>query len=142
MPIVATLPRARSRRPFRLLLVDDDASFLEIVSILVADHLPGVLLQTARSGVEALRQMAAQAPQLLMADVVMPHMDGLEMLRHLATQPHRPPVVVLTSVLDADDMQSYGEMPADALFMPKPLDQDAFVRLVRAASSAAAGAAD
>jgi excisionase family DNA binding protein len=115
----------------RALLVDDDAAFLEVLETLVADHIPGAAIEKANNGFQALQSMARTTPDLLVTDVVMPHIDGLEMLRHVSAQATRPACVVVTSVLAREDVERKGALPADIHFFAKPLDQDAFATLLR-----------
>jgi len=120
-----------SAGPVRVLLVDDDPAFLEVVEALVADSVPGALIDKARDGFHALQALARTTPDLLVTDVVMPHVDGLEMLRHVVSQQSRPRVVVVTSVLAREDVERKGGLPTGTVFMRKPLDQNAFVALLR-----------
>ena len=53
----------------------------------------------ARDGFEGLRAMGRTTPDILVTDIVMPHVDGLEMLHHVATQPDRPALVIATAFL-------------------------------------------
>lgn len=117
--------------PLRALVVDDDAAFLDVLATLIADTVPGASIEKARNGFEALQSMARTMPDLLVTDVVMPHIDGLEMLRHVSMQPARPGCVVVTSVLAREDVERKGALPADFHFFAKPLDQDAFAALLR-----------
>jgi excisionase family DNA binding protein len=123
-------PEAPASEPRRVLLVDDDPAFLEILAMLVADHAPKALLDTATSGFQALQILATTTPDLLVTDVAMPHMDGFEMLRHVASQERRPGFVVVTSSLDREEVARYGQLSPDMLFMPKPIDQAAFIALL------------
>ncbi len=122
---------AMTDAPLRALLVDDDAAFLDVVATLVADVMPGAVVEKQSNGFQALQSMARVTPDLLVTDIVMPHIDGLEMLRHVAAQAARPSLVVVTSVLTLDDVQRRGALPAGVEFLPKPLEQDRFAALLR-----------
>jgi len=83
----------------RILVADDD----EDVRIIVAKILRGTgfEVETAQDGRETLEKMAAQRPDLLILDLMMPEMDGWEVLEEIK---HRepPPVIVLTARDDYD----------------------------------------
>lgn len=67
----------------RILLVDDSLDFLEAVATLMADW-PGIeLIGCASSGSEALERVPELRPDLVLVDLMMPDMNGLETLRRL-----------------------------------------------------------
>ena len=114
-----------------VLIVDDDPAALELVEMLVEEAFPTARITKARNGFEGLRAMGRMTPDILVTDIVMPHIDGLEMLRHVATQPDRPGLVIATSFLQQDEVERRGGLNGVA-FLPKPLDPVAFLALLRA----------
>ena len=114
-----------------VLLVDDDPAALQVAELLVEESLPEARISRARNGFQALQAMGRAMPDILVTDIVMPHIDGFEVLRHVAAQPSRPALVVVTSVLEQEELQRNGGLPAGVVCLPKPLDQDAFVALLR-----------
>jgi DNA-binding NarL/FixJ family response regulator len=82
---------------FRILLVDDSQTFLDAaVHALAAD--PRIeIVGSALSGQEGLELVARQQPDLVLMDVAMPGMNGMEATRLIKAQPNAPRVVVLTS---------------------------------------------
>ncbi|MCC2639770.1 MAG: Sigma-54 dependent DNA-binding response regulator [Nitrospira sp.] len=64
-----------------ILIVDDEVSILNSLSSILEDE--GYEVNVAKSGIEALRLCAANPPELMMLDIWMPEMDGLETLRRL-----------------------------------------------------------
>ena len=115
--------------PPRVLIVDDDPAALELVEMLVEKAFPDAIITKARNGFEGLRAMGRMTPDVLVTDIVMPHIDGLEMLRHVATQPDRPGLVIATSFLQEDELERRGGLNGVA-FLPKTLDPAAFVALL------------
>ena len=80
----------------KILIADDEEDILEIV----ADRLEfyGFEVQTARDGVECLEAIDRQVPDLLLLDIRMPRLDGLEVLARLQqTRPELPVVVISAS---------------------------------------------
>jgi signal transduction histidine kinase/CheY-like chemotaxis protein len=91
-------------RPFgekvdRILLVDDDRDFLRLMSRLLDNPLRRYQVFTATSGHKALALLAHQAPDVILLDLVMPDMDGLEVLRQIRTNPawRNIPVIIVTA---------------------------------------------
>lgn len=70
----------------------------------------------AADGADALRQMAASAPNLVVLDLMMPVMDGWEVLRRIKRMLH-PPVIVILSAF-ADCPRALAEGAADCLEKP------------------------
>jgi two-component system response regulator MprA len=98
----ATLPL--SYRPFsfaghphdvRILVVDDEPAVRDAVDR--ALRLEGYDTQLAADGLQALDALADRAPDALVLDVLMPHVDGLEVCRRLRAAGDRTPVLVLTA---------------------------------------------
>ncbi|MFL6696820.1 MAG: response regulator [Vitreoscilla sp.] len=114
----------------RVLIVDDDPAALELVQMLVEEAFPSASITKANNGFEGLRAMGRITPDILVTDIVMPHIDGLEMLRHVATQADRPGLVIATSFLQQDEVERRGRLDGVA-FLPKPLDATAFLALLR-----------
>jgi len=121
---------AQDEVPPRVLIVDDDPAALQLVEMLVEGAFPTAIITKARDGFEGLRAMGRVTPDILVTDIVMPHIDGLEMLRHVATQADRPGLVIATSFLQQDEVERRGELRGVA-FLPKPLDATAFLALLR-----------
>lgn len=86
--------------PIRVLLVDDDAESAEMYRMRLA--VEGLTVEWARDGREGLRLAHAWGPDLVLLDVRMPEMDGIEVLRALRAEPATAalPVVVLTNYSD------------------------------------------
>jgi len=84
-------------RPKKILLVDDEPEFVELVQMrLEANHYDVV---TANTGEEALARAEAEAPNLVLLDVMMPGMDGIETLRKLRLMKsmEQTPIIMLTA---------------------------------------------
>ena len=81
----------------RILLVDDSPLFLEAAGQALATDPRLEVVGSALSGQEGVELAAQQRPDLVLVDVAMPGMNGMETTRLLKAQPNPPQVVVLTS---------------------------------------------
>jgi putative two-component system response regulator len=114
----------------RILVVDDDALIRQIL----ADQLveAGYLVSTAQDGEEALAKVAAESPDLILLDVIMPNLDGFEVCRRLKSDERTIliPVVMIT-VLTATQERIKGiEAGADE-FLSKPFNPQELMTRVR-----------
>jgi DNA-binding NarL/FixJ family response regulator len=85
-----------AERPIRVLLVDDSAEFLESATrFLATDPVLAVVGRTL-SGAEALEQIERLRPDLVLVDLLMPEMNGLELTSLLKSSPDPPCVIIVT----------------------------------------------
>ena len=85
----------------RVLVVDDQAPFLRAMTAVVEETHGFEVVGQASSGEESLVVAAQLLPDLVLMDVNLPGIDGLESTRRLRAR-HRPPVVLLLSTYDED----------------------------------------
>jgi CheY-like chemotaxis protein len=96
------LPRAsgvfadQAAQPIRVLLVDDSAEFLESAARFLATDSILAMVGRALSGLEALEQIELLRPDLVLVDLMMPEMNGLELTGRVKSRPHPPLVIIVT----------------------------------------------
>ena len=118
-----------SRRP-SILVVDDDHSLLKMIEIIL-EH-AGYEVTTADNGEDALQKTSEHPPDLIILDVNMPHMDGLEVCRRLKANPDTRliPIIFLT----ADDFVEHKiagfELGAHD-YITKPFDSKEFLARIK-----------
>jgi len=105
----------------KIVIAEDDDAIAHMVNMALGDA--GFLCLRARDGDEALKLVKAHDPDLLVLDVMMPKMDGLEVARRLKADVmwSRTPILMLTALAGIDDQVQGIEAGADA-YMPKPFD--------------------
>lgn len=90
-----------------ILIVDDDPESRQRYKILVEKALPGLEVCMACDGAEALKLLACAAPCLVLLDLMMPGVDGFEVLSQIRAEPrtHSVPVIILSGkILTAEDI--------------------------------------
>jgi DNA-binding NarL/FixJ family response regulator len=80
----------------RVLLVDDDEEFRATLRHLLTQRGRPVQVEEAADGEEALRMVANSLPDVVLMDLTMPHMNGMEATRRLKSRWPRLPVIILT----------------------------------------------
>jgi two-component system, OmpR family, response regulator ChvI len=110
-------------------LVDDDKNIL--TSVTIALEAEGFQVRTYADGTEAMRGLAAHPADLVILDIKMPRMDGMELLGHLRKQSAMP-VIFLTSKDDEVDEVLGLRMGADDYIIRKPFSQRLLVERIRA----------
>lgn len=113
---------------FRILIVDDEE---RIVNFLRAKlNASGYEVLTASNGLEGLEQAQAQEPDLVVLDLLMPKMDGLEMLKELRSFSAIPVIILTAKDADADRIRGF-LLGADD-YLPKPFNPDELVARIEA----------
>ena len=105
----------------RVLLVDDDARLVHIVSLYLQVQQFDVL--TAASGEEAMRMLDAGLPELVILDVMMPGLDGIDLCRRIRGLPGGAdlPVIVFTALSETRDLEAARAAGADRV-ITKPFN--------------------
>jgi len=112
-----------------ILLVDDEQDITSNLSAYLSRS--GFETSTAGDGEEALQQVKQHAPDLIVLDVLMPKVDGREVLRQLRQADDWTPVILLTQVGEASERAMALEEGADD-YLNKPFDPHELVARIRA----------
>ena len=117
-------------RTLNVLVVDDSTVNRLIVSRLVSALGHHVL--TAEDGLQALACCETMTPDLILMDVIMPRMDGLEVLKHIRSDEKLKhlPVVILSSSREESDLARSWDLGVNA-YVVKPVDIDQFFQAVK-----------
>jgi two-component system OmpR family response regulator len=111
----------------RVLLVEDDDDNRELMSEVLESA--GYEVLAASSGADGLRALAERSVDVVVTDVGMPGMGGLEMARAAKEIAPAVPVVVVTGYAEREDITSARGREVDALLV-KPIDPDALTAAV------------
>ncbi len=115
-------------RQFRILVVDDEERIMNFLNSKLKAS--GYEVLTASNGVEGLEQARAQEPDLIVLDILMPKMDGLEMLKELRSFSAVPVIILTAKGSDADRIKGL-QLGADD-YLPKPFNPDELVARIEA----------
>lgn len=116
--------------PKKILAVDDERAIVRLVQINLERQ--GYQVVTAYDGKEALEKVATEKPDLVVLDVMMPYMDGFEVLQQLRKNPETRdlPVIMLTAkAQDTDVFRGYTS--GVDLYLTKPFNPMELVSFVK-----------
>lgn len=119
---------AAKHRP-RVLVVDDSLTIVDLVRELLVEA--GFEVQTAHDGQAALGVLSNWMPELVLADVDMPVMDGFELLRQVRQRWQHLPVVMLTTRGSADDRRLAASLGASAYLVKSQFEEATLLETVR-----------
>jgi len=120
----------------RILLVEDNPDDVELTLRVFRNHHVANEVVVARDGVEALELLHGQSPghlpSLVLLDLKLPRVDGLEVLRRIRSNPAtaRLPVVILTTSLEERDIIASYDLGANS-YVQKPVGFEAFAEAIR-----------
>src|SRR5919112_4675723 len=117
----------------RVLIVDDEETQRSGLASMITSW--GFSAETAADGQDALDKLSAGAVQVLVTDLMMPRMDGFELLKRLGTQGNMPPAIVLTAFGNIETAIATIHDLGAFWFLEKPIQPAALrILLERAAS--------
>ena len=116
--------------PHRILIVDDNEANRDILATRLKAN--GYALLQAGDGEEALEVARREKPDLILLDIMMPKIDGVEVCRQLKADKDLPfmPIILVTAKTDTKDVVAGLDAGADE-YLTKPIDQAALVARVR-----------
>jgi DNA-binding response OmpR family regulator len=115
-------------KQFRVLVVDDESRILNFLSSKL--RASGCEVLTASNGMEALEQVQAQEPDLVVLDVMMPKMDGFETLKELRSFSPVPVIILSAKGSNADKVKGL-DLGADD-YLAKPFSPDELIARIEA----------
>jgi len=118
--------------PAKILIVDDDLQSLKLVGLMLQRR--GYIIVAARGGVQGLAKAESDAPDLILLDIMMPDLDGLEVCRRLRSQPatSQIPIIMFTAKSQVGDKVDGFQSGADD-YLTKPIHPDNLAARVDAA---------
>ena len=114
---------ARTEDVLRVLVVEDDPATLAVIQAGFAHWQLPIQATCLPSAVKALLEIGHIKPHMLLTDLVMPGVDGFDLLRTLSGQPgYESLVIVVMSALHPDEIARRGGVPDTAVLAPKPVN--------------------
>ncbi len=117
-------------KKYKILAVDDEPHIRRLVQVNLERH--GYEVITATDGKDALEKIATEKPDLVVCDVMMPYMDGFEVLQTLRknAETRELPVIMLTAKAQDADVFKGWQSGAD-LYLTKPFNPMELISFVK-----------
>jgi two-component system, OmpR family, alkaline phosphatase synthesis response regulator PhoP len=120
-----------NKKDIKILLVDDEPDILEIVSYNLSSE--GYQVITAENGIEAVKKAKKELPQLVILDVMMPEMDGIEACELIRKDPNLKDVVITFLTARGEDYSQLAGFDAGADdYITKPIKPKVLISKVKA----------
>lgn len=114
----------------KVVVADDNKEFSNIISKYLTSVEGFEVVGLAKDGIEALNLVREKNPDILILDIIMPHLDGLGVLEHLEEEDFKTKVVVLSAVGQDTITQKAIELGA-SYYVVKPFDLEIFVKRLK-----------
>lgn len=113
----------RSPSTVSILIVEDDSIVGDMLGVMISVTFPGVAIHTAENGRQGLELFKERRPDLVITDIGMPEMDGIEMARAIKAIKEDTPFILLTGYNDDKYLAAYAELAVTDVLV-KPVDFD------------------
>ena len=115
--------------PEKILLIEDNKELSKLLSQRLREE--GYVVDTAADGQEGLDKVTAAAPDLIIADLAMPKLNGNVVVRILKLSPNYAKIpIIMLSAFVSPEMKGGVEVPADC-YMSKPFDEPVLLSKIR-----------
>lgn len=116
--------------PLKVLVCDDERHIVRLIQINLEKQ--GYQVITAYDGKEGLEKIRSEKPDLVVLDVMMPYMDGFEVLKNLRREPETEnlPVIMLTAKAQDKDVFEGYHYGAD-MYLTKPFNPNELIMFVK-----------
>lgn len=115
-----------------VLIADDNKEFCNILNDYLLNQSDIVVVGIAKDGIEALKLIEEKKPDLVILDIIMPHLDGLGVLERLGNMNINPmPSIIVLSAVGQDKITQRAITLGADYYVVKPFDMDVFTKRIR-----------
>lgn len=115
-----------------VLIADDNKEFCNILNDYLLNQSDIVVVGVAKDGLEALKLIQEKKPDLVVLDIIMPHLDGLGVLERLSSIDINPmPRIIVLSAVGQDKITQRAITLGADYYVVKPFDMDVFTKRIR-----------
>lgn len=115
----------------RILVVDDENLMLQVIRELLESVDPSIEIDTAEDGKTALAKIIEKRPSVLITDIAMPKMSGIDLIRELQNRGLQIPTLLYSGYFSTDTLEKIGlQFSERLLFLSKPFKLDEFLSMI------------
>jgi len=94
-------------KAYKILIVEDNIINQKLIRAVLKSHLPNAAISIAETGLDGINQWKAFKPDLVLMDLLMPEMDGIEATQIIRSQEtrNRTPIIALTAAAESQDQE-------------------------------------
>ncbi len=118
----------RTQAKLKILVVDDDPNMHRLITLYLKDAKADVV--SASSARMALHQMTKQGFHLIISDMQMPQMDGIELVKRIRSAGSKIPVLIVSAFGASTHASAALQAGADVV-LEKPFEQDELLRIIK-----------
>lgn len=122
--------RSKMQTPIRVVLADDNREFIEVLKEYIQSQDDMNIVGVAYHGNEALELIYREVPDVVVLDIIMPHLDGLGVLEKIQNEVQKPRVIILSAFGQESMTQRAVNLGAD-YYILKPFDLDTLGKRIR-----------
>ena len=115
--------------PKKIMVVDDETIILDGIKILL--KMKGYDVVAINNGPDCLKKIKAASPDLLILDILMPEMNGWEVLSNLSKMDINVPVIILTAKIQTIDIIIGRKNPLVREYITKPFKNDYLIKKIQ-----------
>lgn len=113
---------SKKNRQISVVVVEDDKKQLMMYEKLIKAWIPDANVVTASNGYEGLFKIGLTSADIIITDLMMPQMDGFEMIKNLKKQPElSDSLIIVISAMTADEIKFHGGLPQGLHIFSKPV---------------------
>lgn len=109
----------------KVLLIEDDYTTAQVIRLYLETHRPNVILMTARSALEGVMLFGRENPDMVILDLGLPDVDGIEVLKQIRRSSDVP--ILIASVRDEPESLNLGMQKGADDYIVKPFDHNDFL---------------
>ena len=119
------------KEKIKILIADDNLDFVSTLITYFDTQDDVEIIATAKDGQEAYNKIISEKPQIVLLDVIMPHLDGLGVLEKLITSNIELPICIMLSAVGQDNVTAQAIALGAQYYILKPFKMDVLMKRIR-----------
>lgn len=111
------------------ILFADDSSIMRLFARMSTRNIQGITLTEAQDGLDAVGKIGEEMFDLIITDINMPNMDGLQLIRHVRMMGLRIPIIILTTLGEENDVARGMDLGAND-YVTKPISTHKLTNII------------